>query len=299
VRGPGDRARPDADTLYCIASVSKAVTAFAVLLLVDEGKVALDAPASRYLPGLPWSWRPVTVRQFLCHVSGVPRGLMQPTFEEALERAAYRQAAPPGERTQYNNFNYAVAGKLIEAVSGRSYAGFVGERVFGPLGMSRSRVGRGSAGNQASGFKRGPGGLFAPPLWPEAGPHYAPSGMIYASLNDMTAFVGAVSAGRLLLPKTAAELTRPYGPAMRGTPGGWFAKVAGGLPYDEKLGRVSGYSTDAEFNPRGDAIVMMWNLQTSRDNSIAVRSDVRQALLGVGPPAPGSPSASVLYEHDG
>lgn len=300
VRGLDDLVTPDPDTLYCIASVTKAITAFGVLLLCDEGRLELDAPARRFLPELPEAWAAITVRQFLCHVSGIPSDalLRRADWEGSMAAAARLAVAEPGLVSRYNNFNYVVAGRLVEAASGQSYAGFVQGRIFAPLGMRRSRVGRGWDADQATGYQRQGRGLTTVPLWRGAGPQYDPAGRIMSSLNDLLAFVGAIREGRLLTPAALAEITRPYGPACRGTPG-WFAQVAGGVPYVEKLGRVGGYSTDVEFNPRGDAIVMMWSLQDWHDRSTEPRAALRQALLGVGPGYPEGHAVSVRAEHDG
>lgn len=300
VRGLEDPQAPGPDTLFCIASVTKSVTAFAILLLCDDGRMELDAPARRYLPELPERWAAVTVRQFLCHVSGIPADarLRRPDWNGSMAVAARLKARPPGVAMRYNNFNYVVAGRLVEAIGGQSYADFVRNRIFLPLGMTRSRVGRGWDPDQAEGYQPGARGLTTVPLWRNAGPQYDPAGRIMSSLNDLLAFVGAIQGGRLLSPDRLAEITRPYGPAQRGTCG-WFAKVFGGVPAVEKIGRVGGYSTDVEFNSRGDAIVMMWNLQGWRDGSVAPRAALRQALLGIGPGYPEGAWTSVQAEHEG
>ena len=289
---------PNADTLYCIASVSKPLTAFGVLLLADEGRIDLDAPAERVLQELPEAWRFITVRQFLCHVSGIPRGLLQPTWEEALFAAGRRPVDMAGERQRYNNFNYAVAGKLIERASGQSYAAFMKARVFEPLGMMRTQVGAGWTENRARGYRREGGLLVEPLLWPEAGPHYDAAGRVFSTNNDMLALMQAVRERRLLSERGWKAMTTPYGPAARAT-AGWFAQIAGGRPYVEKLGRLSGYSTDAEFYPDGSALVMMWNLQASRDRSIQPRAALRRAYFGVGPGWVDDDRTSVANEHEG
>lgn len=300
VRGLDDPVTPGPDTLFCIASVTKSVTAFAILLLCDDGLMELDAPARTYLPELPDGWSTITVRQFLCHVSGIPADarLRAEDWLGSMAIAARLPSATPGVESRYNNFNYVVAGRLVEAVGGQTYAGFVQTRVFDPLGMTRSRVGRGEDADQAVGYRRHNGQLIEPPLWSGAGPHYDPAGRIMSSLNDLLSFVGAIRDGRLFSPARLAEVTRPYGPAQRGTCG-WFAKIYGGAPGAEKIGRVGGYSTDVEFNPRGDAIIMMWNLQGWRDRSVEPRAALRLALLGIGTGEPEGSHASVAAEHEG
>lgn len=299
VRSLDNPVAPDPDTLFCIASVTKAITAFGVLMLCDEGRLSLDEPAGRWLPELPASWSGITIRQFLCHVSGIPADgfLMKPSWAASLAAAARLPVREPGLRTRYSNFGYAVAGRLIEAASNRAYADFVQERIFKPLGMRRSRVGEAYDYNRAAGYRRTSHGLSEPPLWAEAGPQFDAAGRIFSSLGDLLSLVQAIRTGRLLTPDSLSELSKPYGPGLNGTCG-WFAKTSGGVGYTEKLGRLSGYSVDVEFNEAGDAIILMWNLQKGGDWSNRPRAQLRKAFLGIGSGEPESGYPSVQDEHE-
>lgn len=139
------------DTAYELLSVSKEFTAAAILLLVEEGKVSLDATVSKYLPDSPAAWKDVTVRHLLSHTSGItdytdirpffemirqdasPEELMKPVKERPLDFA-------PGTRWRYSNSNYFVLGMILEKVGGKKYADFLEERIFHPLGMMATRV---------------------------------------------------------------------------------------------------------------------------------------------------------------
>jgi CubicO group peptidase (beta-lactamase class C family) len=107
---------PNENTQFYIQSLSKAITAVGAMILVDDGKLKLEAPASRYLKDLPRSWQPITIAQFMSHSSGIPELAQKlPTFEEMLRKADNEPLAfKPGSRQQYNNFNFAVIGKVIE-----------------------------------------------------------------------------------------------------------------------------------------------------------------------------------------
>lgn len=136
------------DTLFAIGSTTKAMTATAVGMLVDEGRLGWDDPVIRHLPGLrlsdPYVTRELTVRDLLTHRAGVPNtdylwyrsGL---TPAEVLDRLAFApRESSLRSRFRYQNVMYHAAGELIAAVSGRPWADFVSERLFTPLGMSRT-----------------------------------------------------------------------------------------------------------------------------------------------------------------
>jgi CubicO group peptidase (beta-lactamase class C family) len=161
--GLADRAtaRPvSEETLFNVGSVSKTVTAFGVMALVEAGAVELDAPVGRYLKRwrLPQSELDnnlVTVRRLLSHSSGLsvyPVGVSfnaylpgeaMPTLEEELSRhfgnfGKLRLVRQPGTSFEYNNGNYAILELLVEEVTGERFANFMARRVFKPLGMNRS-----------------------------------------------------------------------------------------------------------------------------------------------------------------
>ncbi|MFF7531074.1 serine hydrolase domain-containing protein [Streptomyces bobili] len=141
----------DPDARFRAGSVTKVVTAAAVLKLAARGEIDLDRPVQRYLPGLLGrDFRPVTVRQLLNHTSGIPAGDgLGETFEEVYAhrydtltpQAVVASAAAkgpefrPGRRQHYLNINYTVLGLLIEKVTGRPYATAVTGLVLAPAGM--------------------------------------------------------------------------------------------------------------------------------------------------------------------
>lgn len=133
-------------------SVSKQFTAAAVLLLVQQGKLALDDPARQYLPELPDYGTPVTIRHLLTHTSGLrdwgsveaiagwPRTSRAYTHAHVLDIVSRQKALnfPPGSAYSYSNTGYNLAAILVSRVSGRSFADFTREMLFEPLGMTRT-----------------------------------------------------------------------------------------------------------------------------------------------------------------
>lgn len=132
------------DTLFNVASVSKAFTAVGVLCLVQDRRLALDDPVGRHLPDLPVNWRTVTVRQLLNHTSGLPvidadafstRTLAQ-TIPAALDLLGPRPfLSAPGTKWTYNQTNYMLLGMLIEKLTSRAFAEFCRTRLFEPFGL--------------------------------------------------------------------------------------------------------------------------------------------------------------------
>ena len=147
------------DNVFWIASQSKPITATALMMLVDDGKVKLDDPVEKYLPEFKGQWwaaekdadhvllkkpsHPITVRNVLSHTSGLPfkSALEEPTLDQLPLAVAVRSYAmtpliyDPEKGYQYSNAGINTAGRIIEVVSGMPYEDFLDKRLFGPLGM--------------------------------------------------------------------------------------------------------------------------------------------------------------------
>lgn len=138
------------DSLFRIASMSKAFTALAILKLRDEGKVSLDAPAENYVPEMK-GWRyptgdspRITVRHLLTHTAGFvednPWGDRQQVMSEAEFSALLGAGVPfsraPGLQMEYSNLGYATLGRIITNVSDRPYQAYIRDTIMRPLGMN-------------------------------------------------------------------------------------------------------------------------------------------------------------------
>jgi CubicO group peptidase (beta-lactamase class C family) len=148
VRKLGDPTPVDEKTIFAIGSSSKAFTAASIAMLVDEAKVKLDDPATKYLPGFqlfdPYVTREITVRDLLCHRSGLERGdfLWYGTNYERDEIVRRVRFLKPSWsfRSQfgYQNIMYLTAGQIVARVSGKSWDDFIRDRFFKPLSMTAS-----------------------------------------------------------------------------------------------------------------------------------------------------------------
>lgn len=140
------------DTIFEAGSVSKQFTAAAVLLLAQEGKLSLDDPARKYVPELPDYGAPLTIRHMLQHTSGLrdwgevasiagwPRTTRAHTHAHALDIISRQKSLnfTPGTRYSYSNSGYNLAAIIVSRVSGMSFADFSRQRIFEPLGMTRT-----------------------------------------------------------------------------------------------------------------------------------------------------------------
>jgi D-alanyl-D-alanine carboxypeptidase len=139
-------------TVFRLASVTKAFTGTAILMLADRGALALDDPVAKFLPAFPAPGRAVTVRQLLSHTSGLTDYLDRPnsmewakseyTVQALIDAVKDRPPAfAPGGKSAYSNSNYVLLGAIIEKVSGLTFGRFLETSVFSPLGMKSTSCG--------------------------------------------------------------------------------------------------------------------------------------------------------------
>lgn len=227
VRTLGRPDRVDAHTLFGIASNTKAFTATALALLVEEGKVEWDAPVINYLPWFrlsdPYVTREMTVRDLLVHRSGLGLGagdlLWWPASTYNRDSIARRLRYIPLATSfrsayAYDNVLYLIAGQVIEAVSGMSWEDFVRTRILQRVGMNESKVRHAAAtkgGNVATPHARVNGVLR--PVKPFASDNTNPAGGINSNAVDMARWLltqldsGRVNDSvRLFTPATTRQL---------------------------------------------------------------------------------------------
>lgn len=142
---PGSKAVSAEETVYDLASLTKVVaTTTSIMILFDEGKVALDAPVSRYLPAFTGGLRDnVTIAHLLTHRAGLPAGLeLWRKYNSVAEARAAVLAAPikntPGNVYEYSDLGPMLLAFVVEAVSGQSFDSFAQTRIFDPLGMTKT-----------------------------------------------------------------------------------------------------------------------------------------------------------------
>jgi len=195
---------PDAETVFRIASMTKSFTAAAVLALRDDGALGLDDPVAEYVPDLR-DLSPATadsprlsIRHLMTMTAGFPtddpwgdrqQGTPLDEFAEFLA-GGVRFAWAPGTRFEYANLGYAILGRVIAAVSGTCYAGFVRDRLPRPLGMTSTgfEAAEFSEERLARGYRRGAAGWEE--LVPDPAGAFAPMGGVFSSVSDLCRWVG-------------------------------------------------------------------------------------------------------------
>jgi CubicO group peptidase (beta-lactamase class C family) len=190
-------------TRFRMASHSKLFTATAIMQLREEGKLRLDDPVRTHLPWFSVKPAdpddpPITIEELLTHSSGLPREAGAhwttfnfPTSEELRGLMADRQAPfPPETRWKYSNLAYAVAGMVVEQVSGLKWADYLQRHIFDPLGMKSSSVDRNADGMAVGYGRRRPDGTRAVNPFIDAKGMAAATGLT-SNVEDMARFVSA------------------------------------------------------------------------------------------------------------
>jgi CubicO group peptidase (beta-lactamase class C family) len=200
-------------TPSCLASLSKPITAVALMMLADRGLVTFDSHLARLLPGFSPAIGAITVRQLLTHTSGVPDypdlgvdrpGVTNPEILAALRRVK-DPVFPPGLKYQYSNSGYVLLGQIVESLSGTTLPQFLAARVFKPLGMNSTFV-LTSPEDKRPGVARGydrNGGVddFEGMATGDGG--------IYSTVHDLARFDQALYDDTLVRQQTLAVAFRP------------------------------------------------------------------------------------------
>jgi CubicO group peptidase (beta-lactamase class C family) len=296
-----------ADTPVVIGSTSKSITAVAVLQLVEQGRIDLNAPIGRYLPWYaPSDPRAlaITVRDLLIDTSGIPTwaGWSALGGDGRAETSAIRAlvngialTSPPGARFQYSNANYIILGQIIEAVTGQRYADVVEQSIFGPLGMTNTHA----ADSEESTPNRY---WFGTPL-PSHLPYLEigiPAGAITSSANDLARYLEAqlgdnpvqgsapvLSAASLELSHVPAVKAQGFGVAPGRHYGmGWYTGTVAGEPAIVHSGDVFDSSSSLVMLParRIGIVVVATTSSTITPTANTLGEGVASALVGRSPP---------------
>ena len=208
-----------ADSVFSINSATKSFTGVAVMQLAEQGKIELQAPASRYLAGLPEAWQGITITQLLTHTSGLP-DIIDPATSNLLPGgadAAWKavQALPmesaPGQRFSYNQTNYVVLEKIITLLSGEPYLQFIQHKQFDAVGMPHSGFGDSLdvVKNKANSYRLGGDGKTLNNVI-EDFPLYTRAGAgINSNVQDLSKWIVALQQGRLLKAGQLRQLWAP------------------------------------------------------------------------------------------
>lgn len=266
------------DTPFLVGSLSKSVTALAIMQQVDRAAIALDDPVTRHIPWFRTADPDavITVEQLLNQTSGLPTSagtadLNNPelTLEQRVRAVAdVELAGAPGESFRYCNKNYATLGLILEQVTGRSYAEYVREHIFAPLEMDDSYTDQGEA--ERAGLVEGTKSWFGADLGSgtEPYPGALPDGYLISTAEDMTHLLQAQLDGtfrgtRIVSQRAVDRMHRPAISAQlypeRDHYGfGWTTGTLGNRPVVSHAGELSNYYAELALLPeQRDGVVML------------------------------------------
>lgn len=251
-----------------LASAGKMFTAVAVLQLVAQGKVDLDAPFGQYLTDYPnKDMATATIRQLLQHRGGTDdTGIL--ARDEGSNRARVRTIDdiiqlngaraplfPPGSKFDYSNYGFLLLGAVVEHVSGQTYYDYVKRHIFEPAGMTNAGFPdlehlQGVATGYTTFFGEEPRLVSHLDVLPWRG---TPAGGGVASANDMLKFFRALSAGKLLPPGLLELATTPGDPSWYGL---GFVTVRGDSSYWGHGGDSYGMNVAASYYPESGTVFL-------------------------------------------
>lgn len=205
--------------VFRIGSITKLFTATAVMLLVEDGKVALDAPVTRYLKDAPSHWQRVTIEHLLSHTSGIPNLSMDSGYWRTTARLDHTpeeliapvRARPlmsvPGTQFAYNNTGFNLLGMVIEKVSGVDFFAFVDARIAQPLALKNTRASNDKAliAGLVTGYRAGPA-----PAWPLANSNLYAAGGLLSTADDLATFMASLQSGKILTRASVARMNTSY-----------------------------------------------------------------------------------------
>jgi len=273
------------ETVFQSGSVGKQFTATAVMMLVDEGKVGLNDPLTKYFPNAPASWKEVTLRELLSHTAGF--GDYPDTFNfrkdwteaELLKLVeSIPLAYPPGTKWEYSNLGYLTLGILIHRVTGEFYGDFLQQRIFHPLDMQTTRIISEAdiIPNRAAGYRLVKGELKNQE-WVAPMVNTTADGSLYFSILDLAKWDAALYTEKLLKRSSLDQMWTPAKlkngqPNQAGYGFGWEMAERHGHHVVSHTGSWQGFkSAIARYIDKNDqlTVVVLANLAEAKPGAIA------------------------------
>ena len=308
-----------ADQVFRIGSVTKQFAAAAAFKLAEAGKLSLDDPLTKFVPGYPGGDK-VSVRMLLNHTSGIRSytdipGVMEgPQIKLDLTTAAlidsFKAEKPdfaPGEGWHYNNSGYVLLGAVIEAASGKPWHVYLDETFFKPLGMHHTRYGNQQdrvIPGHVDGYSR------KDDAWARAGylsmtqPHAA--GALVSTVDDLLKWNRALHEGKVLQDASYRAMITPVGKAVDSNYGfGISTGTLRGVPQLQHGGGIHGFSSYLLYIPGSDvSAAVLYNADGGRPGMQGVSTIANVlAAYAIGKPYPEKKAiavdAATLKQYEG
>ncbi len=282
------RAPNTSNTRFRIASVTKQFTAAAILVLQERGKLSLQDRVGKYLQDAPVSWSHITIYNLLTHTSGLPNinafpdyGLIRTIASTPDQLIARFRDKPleyePGTQYSYGNSDYIVLGRLIETVSGQSYAAFLQKNIFDPLQMMATGVDdeRSIVTGRAQGYVVTPQGVRRADSISMTVVFSA--GNLYSTTGDLLKWETALFAGRVINRASLKLMTTPF---RNGYGLGLFVADRDGHRVISHTGDIDGFGAMLAYYPDDKlTVVVLSNLSGGAYGLVA--KDLAKSAFGL------------------
>jgi CubicO group peptidase (beta-lactamase class C family) len=276
------------ETIFQSGSVGKQFVSAAIMMLVEEGKISLDDSVTKYFPDAPATWKPILIKNLLSHTSGLseyesgeragPKGAFYLRLDFTEDELAKKiEALPiewePGDKWAYRNTNYVLLGIIIHKITGKSYAEFLAERIFKPLGMTSTRLISDSdiIPNRSAGYEIHDGQLKNQE-WVSPTFNSTADGTLYFNVVDLAKWDAALYTTQLLKQSSLDRIWTVY-PLNDGKPnpaGYGFAWFIGEQNHHKRIehgGAWQGFTCDISRYPDDSlTVVVLTNLDAGHSN---------------------------------
>jgi CubicO group peptidase (beta-lactamase class C family) len=273
-----------AQTRFRLASVTKQFTAAAIMILQARGQLNVQDAVCTHLPDCPDAWRDVTIQHLLTHTAGLanytdfmsyePSQMQPATPDELIARFRNEPLLyPPGTTYFYENSDYVVLGRIIEQVSGQSYADFMRDAIFAPLQMRDSGVESGLGYGPGYAIGYGSVGAPAPPLDPST---LFAAGAMYSTVEDLYRWDQALYTDALLPAALRAQMFTPF---LRDYAFGWRVDRPGDRLRISHPGLIDGFTTYIARYPDDHVTVIVLSNLDSAD-AVGIGDYLASLVLG-------------------
>jgi CubicO group peptidase (beta-lactamase class C family) len=271
------------ETIFQSGSVGKQFTATAVMMLVEEGKIGLDDPLTKYFPDAPAAWKQVTIRELLSHTAGFtdyPKSFDFRKDYSEQDLLKIVEGIPlaylPGTSWSYSNLGFLTLGIVIHKVSGQFYGDFLQERIFRPLGMSTTRIISEAdiVPNRSAGYRLVKGAIKNQE-WVSPTLNTTADGALYFSILDLAKWDAALYTEKLL-KRSSLEQMWTVAKLNNGQPNsgqygfGWFIETKNGHHLVEHEGAWQGFKSQiSRYVDDKLTVVVLANLDEAQPAAIA------------------------------
>ena len=271
------------ETVFQSGSIGKQFAAFAIMLLVEDGKIRLNDKLTKFFLNVPISWDSITVENLLTHTAGFGEysddfnyraDYTEDSLLNIIKKIPLKFAA--GEKSEYSNMGYVILGLIISKVTGKFYGDFLKQRIFEPLGMKTARIisEYDIIPNRSAGYRLEDGEIKNQ-KWVSPSINTTADGSLYVTALDMAKWEAGLNALRFLDKESYQAMwspvklkdgsTFPYG-------FGWWIDSVQGKQIIEHNGTWQGFeSTIKRYPQQKIAVIVLANMRRTNTNRIAAR----------------------------